>query len=327
MVRHDGQICEWDMAGARGSAVVFASRTDLAGRGELFAIVQRSGDADDTEEVSMRWTPRGRSGNLEDRRGGGGIGRGLGIGGTVVILALSLITGRNLFSDLGVEPGVSANAPLSAEDSAREETEVQFVSFVLDDAQDTWTQILANKGEKYTPARLVLFRNSTQSGCGFAQSAMGPFYCPLDERVYIDLGFYEELKSRYGAAGDFAQAYVLAHELGHHVQHLMGTDNQVRQAQQSNPGEANPLSVRMELQADCYAGVWASSTQKRKILEPGDVDEAMSAAAAVGDDRILAKSGRSVNVDSFTHGSAAQRTEWFKRGYDAGDPSSCNTFG
>lgn len=276
----------------------------------------------------MRWTPGGRSGNLEDRRsGGGGLGRGLGIGGTVVILALSLITGRNLFSDLGVEPGVgTANAPMTAEDSAREEPEVQFVSFVLDDAQDTWAKILANSGQQFSPAKLVLFRNSTTSGCGQAQSAMGPFYCPLDEKVYIDLGFYEELKTRYGAAGDFAQAYVLAHELGHHIQHLTGTDSQVRQLQQSNPDQANQLSVRMELQADCYAGVWAASTNQRNILESGDVDEAMSAASAVGDDRILAQSGRRVNVDSFTHGSAAQRAQWFKRGYDSGSPKQCNTF-
>ena len=276
----------------------------------------------------MRWTPGGRSKNLEDRRGSGGLGRGLGIGGTVVVLALSLITGRNLFSDLGVEPGItSAGAPLSPEDSAREEKQVQFVSFVLDDAQVTWSKLLSNGGEQYRPAKLVLFRNSTQSGCGPAQSAMGPFYCPLDEKVYIDLGFYDELTTRFGAAGDFAQAYVLAHEIGHHVQHVAGTDGKVRQAQQSNPVEANQLSVRVELQADCYAGVWAASTQKRNLLEAGDVEEAMGAASAVGDDRILAQSGRRVNVDAFTHGSAAQRTEWFKRGYDSGSPQSCNTFG
>jgi predicted metalloprotease len=256
----------------------------------------------------------------------GGLGRGLGIGGTVVVLALSLLTGRNLFNDLGVQPGVGTSAPMSPQDSAREETEVQFVSYVLDDVQNTWQTILQKSGEQYSPAKLVLFRDGTQSGCGMAQSAMGPFYCPLDEKVYIDLGFYDELKTRFGAAGDFAQAYVLAHELGHHVQHLTGTDAQVRQAQESNPGEANPLSVRMELQADCYAGVWAASTQRRNMLEPGDVEEAMNAASSVGDDRILAQSGRSVNVDSFTHGSAQQRMQWFKRGYDTGDPRNCNTF-
>ncbi len=274
----------------------------------------------------MRWTPGGRSGNLEDKRGGGGIGRGLGIGGTVVVLALSLITGRNLFSDLGVQPGVGGGSPMSPADSAREETQVQFVSFVLDDVQNTWSSVMQRAGEQYTPAKLVLFRNGTQSGCGMAQSAMGPFYCPLDEKVYIDLGFYDELKTKFGASGDFAQAYVLAHELGHHVQHLTGTDQEVRQAQGQNPGEANQLSVRMELQADCYAGVWASSTQKRNMLSEGDVQEAMTAASSVGDDRILAQSGRSVNVDSFTHGSAEQRMTWFKKGFDSGDPRSCNTF-
>lgn len=273
----------------------------------------------------MRWTPGGRSGNLEDRRGMGGLGKGLGIGGTVVVLALSLLTGRNLFNDLGVEPGVGtgAGAPMSAADSAREETEVQFVSFVLDDTQKTWSTVL----QQYPPPHLVLFRNSTQSGCGFAQSAMGPFYCPLDQKVYIDLAFYDELKNRFGASGDAAQAYVLAHEVGHHVQHLLGTDAKVRQAQESNPGEGNQLSVAMELQADCYAGVWAHSTQQRNILEPGDVEEAMSAASAVGDDRILEQSGRRVNVDAFTHGSAAQRSAWFGRGYQTGDVRSCNTFG
>jgi len=275
----------------------------------------------------MRWTPGGRSGNLEDRRSGGGLGRGLGIGGTVIVLALSLITGRNLFSDLGVEPGVgAAGAPMSAADSAREEPQVQFVSFVLDDAQNTWTRILSQNNAQYVPAKLVLFRNSTQSACGIGQSAMGPFYCPLDRKVYIDLGFYDELQKRYGAAGDFAQAYVLAHEIGHHVQHLSGTDSQVRQAQQQNPGAANQLSVRMELQADCYAGVWANSTQQRGLLQEGDVQEAMTAASSVGDDRIQERSGGRVNVDGFTHGSAAQRSEWFQRGFQSGDPRSCDTF-
>lgn len=275
----------------------------------------------------MRWTPGGRSKNLEDRRSSGGIGKGLGIGGTVVILALSLITGRNLFNDLGVEPGVGAGAaPMSAEDSAREEPQVQFVSYVLDDAQATWTQIMTRNNSQYTPARLVLFRNSTQSGCGVGQSAMGPFYCPLDQKVYIDLAFYDELQRRFGAAGDFAQAYVLAHEIGHHVQNVTGTASEVRQAQQQNPSAANQLSVRLELQADCYAGVWAASTQARGKLEDGDVDEALAAAAAVGDDRIQQRSGQRVDVDGFTHGSAAQRAEWFRRGLSTGDPRSCDTF-
>ncbi|HEY8165641.1 MAG TPA: neutral zinc metallopeptidase [Gemmatimonadaceae bacterium] len=274
----------------------------------------------------MRWTPGGRSSNLEDRRSGGGIGRGLGIGGAVIVLALSLLTGRNLFQDLGVEPGVGASAPMTPEDSAREERDVQFVSFVLDDAQDTWSKILSQNGTQFQPAKLVLFRNSTQSACGIGQSAMGPFYCPNDEKVYIDLAFYDELQNRFRAAGDFAQAYVLAHELGHHVQHLLGTDAQVRRFQASNPGEANQLSVRLELQADCYAGVWAHSTDQRRLLEHGDVEEALNAASAVGDDRIQAQTTGRVNVDSFTHGSAAQRAEWFNRGYQSGDPRSCDTF-
>ena len=258
----------------------------------------------------------------------GGLGKGLGIGGTIVVLALSLLTGRNLFNDLGVEPGVGAGtaAPMTPEDSAREESQVQFVSYVLDDTEKTWSAILSQSRATYSPPKLVLFRNSTQSGCGYAQSAMGPFYCPLDEKVYVDLGFYDELKNRFGASGDFAQAYVLAHEVGHHVQHLMGTDAEVRQAQSSNPGAANELSVRMELQADCLAGVWAHSTQQRNLLEEGDVQEAMNAASAVGDDRIQQQTGQRVNVDAFTHGSAAQRAEWFGRGFRSGDPRLCDTF-
>src|SRR5438045_2027056 len=273
----------------------------------------------------MKWTPGGRSSNLEDRRSlGGGMGKGLGVGGTVVVLALSLLFGRNLFSDLGVEPGVASGAPMSAADSAAQEPEVQFVSFVLDDVQNTWSTILPKYGTRFTPARLVLFRNSTDSGCGAAQSAMGPFYCPVDQRVYLDLGFFDELKQRFGASGDAAQAYVIAHELGHHVQHLLGTDAKVRQLQESNPSSANELSVRLELQADCYAGVWANSTQQRQHLQPGDVDEALNAAAAVGDDRIQKQATGRVNVDSFTHGSAAQRSSAFKRGFENGDPRSCD---
>jgi len=277
----------------------------------------------------MLWTPGGRSPNLEDRRsvgGGGGMGRGLGIGGTVVVLALSLLFGRNLFSDLGVQPAVGAsnNAPFTAADSANQETEVQFISFVLDDVQNTWAKTLPNYGASFHPAKLVLFRNSTSSGCGEAQSVMGPFYCPTDERVYLDLGFFDELKQKFGAAGDFAQAYVLAHELGHHVQHLLGTDAQIRRLQEQRPDAANQLSVRLELQADCYAGVWAHSTDTRGKLQQGDIDEALNAASSVGDDRIQQQETGRINVDSFTHGSAAQRSASFKKGFDSGDPRSCD---
>lgn len=273
----------------------------------------------------MRWTPGGRSPNLEDRRSGGGLGPGMGIGGTVVVLALSLLFGRNLFSDLGVQPaGIGAGgAQMSAADSAAEEPEVQFMSFVLDDVQNTWAQILPKYGTQFHPAKLALFRNSTSSGCGEAQSAMGPFYCPVDEHVYLDLGFFEELSQRFGASGQFAQAYVLAHELGHHVQHLIGTDAQIRQAQERDPSAANQLSVRLELQADCYAGVWANSTNQRRLLEAGDIDQALNAASAVGDDRIQQRTIGRINVDSFTHGSAAQRSASFKRGFDSGDPRAC----
>lgn len=274
----------------------------------------------------MKWTPGGRSGNLEDRRSGGGLGRGLGIGGTVIVLALSLFTGRNLFQDLGVSPGVGAGSTMTAEDSAREEPEVQFVSFVLDDVQNTWASILPKYNAQFHPATLVLFRNSTQSGCGMAQSAMGPFYCPTDEKVYIDLGFYDELKKRFGASGDFAQAYVLAHELGHHVQHLLGIDTKVRDEQQGRPDMANQLSVKLELQADCFAGIWAHSTSERNLLQAGDIDEALTAASSVGDDRIQQQTTGRVNVDSFTHGSAAQRAQWFRRGFTSGDPKDCDTF-
>ena len=275
----------------------------------------------------MRGTDSGRSRNVEDRRGMGGLGKGLGIGGTVIVLALSLLTGRNLFNDLGVEPGVGTGSPMTAEDSAAQEKEVHFVSYVLDDTEKTWTNVLGQFNQQYTAPVLVLFRNSTESGCGYAQSAMGPFYCPVDQKVYIDLGFYDELKSRFGAQGDFAEAYVLAHEVGHHVQHLMGTDNRVRQAQSSNPQDANELSVRLELQADCYAGVWANTTKDRSSIDASDVQEAMTAASAVGDDRIQQQTGQRVNVDAFTHGSAAQRAEWFGRGLQTGDVRSCNTFG
>ncbi len=281
----------------------------------------------------MLWKDSGRSSNLEDgRSSGGGFGgrAGMGLGGTAVLLILSLVFGHNFFNDVGgggtssvAEPG----SPISAADSAREEPEVRFVSFVLDDAQQTWTGILPKYGARYHDARLHLFRNATDTGCGTGQTAMGPFYCPLDEKVYIDLAFYDELKTKFGAAGDFAQAYVIAHELGHHVQHILGTDAKVRQAMQRSQGRANDLSVKLELQADCFAGVWGHSTQQRNILQPGDIDEGLNAAASVGDDRIQQRTTGHVNTDAFTHGSSAQRASWFRKGFDTGDPRACDTFG
>jgi len=208
-----------------------------------------------------------------------------------------------------------------------EQREVQFVSFVLDDAQNTWKQVLPKYGAQYRDAKLVLFRDVVQPGCGTAESATGPFYCPADQKVYIDLGFYDELKQRYGASGDFAQAYVLTHEIGHHVQNLLGLDSKVRQLQRARPDLANQLSVRLELQADCLAGVWGHSTDQRNILEAGDVEKAMTAASAIGDDRLQRMAGRGVNPDSFTHGSSADRVKWFQTGFTSGDVAACNTFG
>jgi uncharacterized protein len=279
----------------------------------------------------MRWIPGGRSDDIEDRRdeGGGGIGGvHIGIGGFVILLILSVVFKRDFFSLLsntGVSTGQTVSQPDTQRD-AREEPLVQFISFVLDDTQKTWAGILQTRGIPYRHARLVLFRDATSSGCGTAQSATGPFYCPADEKVYIDLGFYDELQRRFGAPGQFAQAYVLAHELGHHVQNLLGIERKVRNLQGQNPGAGNALSVRMELQADCFAGIWAKSTQQRNLLEAGDVESALGAAAAVGDDRLQRMSRGQVSPDSFTHGSSAQRTEWFQRGMSGGTIEGCNTF-
>jgi predicted metalloprotease len=237
---------------------------------------------------------------------------------------LSLVTGQDFLSVLSppVEEGVGpAGGPVAT--SPEEERLVEFVSFVLDDSQDTWTRLL---GGRYQRARLVLFRDAVESACGFGQAATGPFYCPGDRQVYIDLGFYDELAQRFGAEGDFAQAYVLAHEIGHHVQTLVGTEQQVRQLQGDNPAQRNELSVRMELQADCYAGIWGHSTARRELLEQGDVEEALGAAAAIGDDRIQRMSRGRVSPESFTHGSSADRVAWFRRGLQTGDPQSCDTF-
>jgi len=270
----------------------------------------------------------GRSTNLEDRRGRG-MGP-LGIGGGLVMLILSLIFGPDIISNgddgTTTDSYGEVGSGLSPADSAREEPKVVFVSQVLDDVQSTWESAFRSAGSDYRAAKLVLFRDGTNSGCGAAQSAMGPFYCPLDQKVYLDLGFFDELERRFEAPGDFAQAYVIAHELGHHVQHLTGRDERVRDLQRQNPGAANEMSVRLELQADCYAGVWAHSAAERNKLDPGDIDEGLGAASAVGDDRIQRRTTGSVNVDAFTHGSAAQRAQWFKRGYDSGSTNACDTF-
>jgi predicted metalloprotease len=278
----------------------------------------------------MRWSPGHRSANVEDRRGGGGRfirgAGGMGIGTLVILLILSLVFKQDFFSLVGaggVETAPETAAGPPAETTPEEERLVSFVSFVLDDAQNVWQQQL---GSSYRPAKLVLFRDAVQSACGFAESATGPFYCPGDEKVYIDLGFYEELQQRFGAPGDFAQAYVLAHEIGHHVQNILGTEAEVRRTRETRADLANEMSVRLELQADCYAGVWAHSTAQRKLLEQGDVEEGLGAAAAVGDDRLQRMGGGRVVPESFTHGSSEERQQWFRRGLEAGRPDDCDTF-
>ncbi|HKF25761.1 MAG TPA: neutral zinc metallopeptidase [Candidatus Acidoferrum sp.] len=284
----------------------------------------------------MKWTPGGTSQDIEDRRdeggGGGGFqfgGMHLGIGGAIILLVLSIVFKQNFFALLG--GGGAASPAMSQPDPSRDHEEqplVQFISFVLDDTQKTWDQVLPQQaGKPYRHAKLVLFRNYTQSGgCGGAESATGPFYCPGDEKVYIDLGFYDELSQRFGAPGQFAQAYVLAHEIGHHVQKIVGVESRVRQLQAGNPRLQNEISVKVELQADCLAGVWAHSTQQRNLLEQGDVQSALGAAAAVGDDRLQKMSTGHVSPDSFTHGSSAQRMQWFERGFNSGSIAACNTF-
>jgi predicted metalloprotease len=280
----------------------------------------------------MRWTSGDRS-NVEDMRGRSG-GRamgagGLGVGGLLLLLVLSWATGIDLTSIVGggsPAPAEPAGTTGKVTASPEEEKMVDMVDAVMDDAQDTWHKLL---GGRYQDTKAVLFRDAINSACGFAQSATGPFYCPADRKVYLDLGFFDEMRRKLGAPGDFAQAYVLAHELGHHVQTLTGTEARVRQAQSANPGSRNQLSVRMELQADCYAGVWgyhANQGGKRVQLDPDDADEALNAAAAIGDDRLQRMSSGHVAPERFTHGTSQQRVEWFKRGMSTGDPNNCDTF-
>jgi predicted metalloprotease len=256
----------------------------------------------------------------------------LGIGGTLVLLVLSLIFGRNFFT---LFSGGGPPQPV-AERTARapsNDRETQFVTFVLNDVQSTWDKVLpAQTGVPYRHAKLVLFRDYTDSGCGTAQSATGPFYCPEDEKVYLDEGFFAELSERFGAPGEFAQAYVIAHEIGHHVQKILGIEQKVSRLQRSEPGERNPLSVRLELQADCLAGVWGKSAEHEKTADGGtvvdlsDIPAGLRAAAAVGDDRLQRMGSGHVSPESFTHGSSAQRTQWFRTGLDQGAVSACDTF-
>ncbi|HEX6032609.1 MAG TPA: neutral zinc metallopeptidase, partial [Tepidiformaceae bacterium] len=281
-----------------------------------------------------------------DRRGAsppaagglGGMRLPIGLGGSgiliflLVLVASQLLSGGggggfgdifNQFPGAAVGPQGEQGIPPEADPNR---DLVEFVGFVTSDVQDTWESYFAQSNQQYERAQLVLFEQSTQSDCGFATSATGPFYCPADHYAYLDLDFFDELHQRFGAPGDFAGAYVIAHEIGHHVQTLTGISQRVQQETQKNPGDANELSVRQELQADCFAGVWGYSANQRGLLEPGDREEALQAAAAIGDDRIQQQSGGEINQDTWTHGSGDQRVRWFSRGFDSGDPNQCDTF-
>jgi uncharacterized protein len=294
----------------------------------------------------MEWRGRRESGNVEDRRGaGGGMGGGfggpgmrmgggggLGIGAVAVILIVGWIAGVNPIDLLNQMEG---GAPVSGTTSSQPgkvgapgDDTGQFVATVLADTETTWHDIFAGSGKTYEDPTLVLFDGGTESACGYAQTASGPFYCPNDRKVYIDLAFYRELQDRFQAPGDFAEAYVIAHEIGHHVQNLIGTLPKVdAQRQQMNEADSNKLSVRIELQADCYAGIWAHDEEKRGFLEVGDIDEALNAAAQVGDDAIQQRTQGRVVPESFNHGTSEQRSRWFKRGYNSGTLDACDTFG
>jgi predicted metalloprotease len=290
----------------------------------------------------MEWTPGGSSQDIEDRRdegGGGGGGFGgfgfghLGIGGILIVGLLSLVFHQNFFALLsgggqGLGQGQVQTVPNTQQDQA-EAKQYDMIRAVLNDDQSNWdTMLPAQTNVPYHHAKLVLFRGATNSGCGTAQDATGPFYCPEDEKVYLDLGFFDELKNRFGGSNaDFAQAYVVAHELGHHVQKLLGTEAKVQTLEEQRPDEQNALSVRLELQADCFAGVWANSARDRLKINQGDIQAALSAAAAVGDDHLQKMATGTVMPEKFTHGTSAQREQWFTTGYQTGQIAACNTFG
>jgi hypothetical protein len=274
----------------------------------------------------MKWEGRAGSDNIEDRRGMGGRGLavGGGVGGLLLVLLMSALTGRSP-ADF-INPS-SPPAETGTTDPAND-PQYKFVSVVLKDTEETWGQIFAESRNRYEPPALVLFDGATESACGLGQSAMGPFYCPEDRKVYLDLSFFRELDERFGAPGDFARAYVVAHEIGHHIQTLTGVSQQLQTARErAGERQGNALSVMQELQADCYAGVFGHYEAKRGVLDPGDAEEGLRAAAAIGDDRLQKQSRGRVVPESFTHGSSAQRVDWLRRGLESGRVDACNTFG
>ncbi len=285
----------------------------------------------------MRWKDRGRSKNLEDRRGvhaRGGRGAKAKLGaGTIIIVLIAAVLGKTeLLEQFGIGGSSGRQATTSegtrtrAPSSPEEEKTINFLSFLIDDMESTWTQKLGSSPSPYQAPVLVVFRDGVNSACGYSSSATGPFYCPGDRKLYLDTAFFEDLAHSLGAAGDFAQAYVVAHEVGHHLQTLLGTSSRMRRAQSKSPSRKNELSVLLELQADCYAGIWAHAAKSRDLLEVGDLREALTAAMAIGDDTLQRKATGSVRPESWTHGSSAQRREWFQRGYDTGSVERCDTF-
>ena len=280
----------------------------------------------------MRWRTGRRSTNIEDRRGTRTSPRLLGGGiGTIVLVLVAMYFGVDptpLLQTMQDGGGASSSGVRPTAEDLENDPLADMVAVVIADTEDVWSEIFAAQGRQYRAPTLVLFSGATESACGMGRAAMGPFYCPADQKAYIDLGFYDQMKSRFNAPGDFAQAYVIAHEIGHHVQNLLGVSGKVHSMkQQMSKADANALSVRLELQADCFAGVWANRADRaRNILESGDVEEALNAASAIGDDTLQKQSGRAVVPESFTHGTAAQRQKWFRTGLQSGDADACNTF-
>lgn len=275
----------------------------------------------------MQWQGGRRSSNVQDRRGMGGRGIALGGGAGLIVAIVAMLFGINPGDVTTDQSGVGGSGQVAS--SPKEEQLKDFSSVILADTEDTWPELLKPLGVQYTDPTMVLYTGGTETGCGYGQSAMGPFYCPRDGNVYLDLSFFNELDRKLGAPGDFAQAYVIAHEVGHHVQNLLGIADQVQRASmRGGKAQANALSVRMELQADCFAGIWAHHAQaKRHILEAGDIEEGLNAASQIGDDTLQRKAQGYVVPESFTHGSSAQRVQWFKRGFESGTLEACDTFG